>query len=470
MIHQRHKEWLDQRGNLSTPAEAMGVSTQARHGGQWLCFPYLLEGRVVNRKYRLTSEKRHEMDKGGRLCLWNAEILSTAPHDLIITEGEFDALAAMACGFHNVVSVPNGAPSEQVDDPVNAKRYSYLYETEEQLKQIKTIILATDSDKPGRLLARDLCSILGAERCKFVEYPEGCKDLNDVLVKLGQPAVVELLNKAKPYPVEGLHRFSDFPDEVEVQAMDTGITDLNPLMNVALGTLTVFSGFSNMGKSTVINTILAHCVSKGVPVCIASFETMAKPILLNGLAKALLGTNDLSNNPNRAVAIERLEHHVTIISNALDESEEIDLKRYIDLMRIAVIRDGARVIVLDPWNELEHKRHPHETETEYIGRAIRALKSFARRYNISLWVVAHPTKPQKGMNGKPGLYDVSGSANWANKADYGLIYHRPDKTKNEGTLTVVKVRMGLPGRCGEINVFLNGDTNRIEGMQDGFTA
>ena len=470
MIHPKHKDWLDSRGNLSTAAEEMGVSSQTRHGANWLCFPYLLDGKIVNRKFRLTSEKRHEMDKGGRLCLWNAEVLSTAPRELIITEGEFDALAAIACGFRNVVSVPNGAPGEQVDDPVNAKRYSYLYETEEQLREVKTIILATDGDKPGRLLARDLCSILGAERCKFIEYPEGAKDLNDVLMKFGQAAVVELISTAKPYPVAGLHRFSDFPDEVAVQAMDTGITDLDPFMQIALGTLTVFSGYSNMGKSTVVNTMLAHCVSRGVPVCIASFETMAKPILYDSLAKALLGTDRLDSHPHVQTAVDRLQQHVTIISNALDENEEMDLARFVELMRVAVIRDGARVIILDPWNELEHKRRRDETETEYIGRAIRTLKSFARRYNVSLWVVAHPTKPDKGRNGKPGLYDVSGSANWANKADYGLIYHRPDKTRNEGSLTVVKVRMGLPGRCGEIPVFMNGETSRIEGAHDGFAA
>ena len=163
-----------------------------------------------------------------------------------------------------------------------------------------------------------------------------------------------------------------------------------------------------------------------------------------------------------------MDESVSIISNALDDEADIDLEAYLELIRVAVVRNGARVVVLDPWNELEHKRRHDETETEYIGRAIRQLKRFAKRHDVSLWVVAHPSKPQKGQTGKPGLYDISGSANWANKADYGLIYHRPDKTVNAGTLTVVKVRMGLPGNCGEIGVFLNDKTSRIEG--DGITA
>ena len=197
-----------------------------------------------------------------------------------------------------------------------------------------------------------------------------------------------------------------------------------------------------MGKSTVLNTILAWCMIKNVRVCVASFETLPRPILENSLSSAIRGNND--HSPKEAEAM--LDSHLKIISNALDDESEIDLDHYLGLLRIAVVRDGVKVVVLDPWNELEHKRRRDETETDYIGRAIRQLKAFAKRHNVALWVVAHPTKPQKGFLGEPSLYDISGSANWANKADYGVVYHRPDKTKNAGTISVVKVRMGLPGK------------------------
>lgn len=457
-IHPRHKEWLDQRGSLSAAAEKMEVSTVDRHGGKWLCFPYRLDGKLVNRKYRLTSDKRHEMDKGGKLCLWNAECLSDDAREVIITEGEFDALAAMSCGFNHVVSVPNGAPAEAIDDPVNSNRYAFMWESEAALKRVKTFILATDGDKPGRILAKDLASILGAERCKFVEYPEGCKDLNEVLQKHGQRAITELLITAKHYPVKGLYRFSDFPDDVAVQSMTTGIPALDEYMRIVLGTLTIFSGYANMGKSTVLDTLLAHCVSKGVPVCVASFETMPKPILFNSICKAVQGNCEYA--PDEAE--DMVENLVDVITNSQDPDLEIDIEEFLEIARASVVRNGARVVVLDPWNELEHKRRRDETETDYIGRAIRRIKAFAIQMNVAVWVVPHPTKPQKGDNSVPSLYDISGSANWSNKADYGLIYHRPDKTQNSGTLSVVKVRKGLPGKAGYINVKLNNQTGRIE--------
>src|SRR3546814_5821269 len=70
----------------------------------------------------------------------------------------------------------------------------------------------------------------------------------------------------------------------------------------------------------------------------------------------------------------------------------------------------------------------------------------------------------------PSLYDVSDSANWSNKADYGLVYHRPDKAENEGQLAVVKVRMGLPGQCGVATVKFDHRVSRINDRSEEHTS
>jgi twinkle protein len=308
-----------------------------------------------------------------------------------------------------------------------------------------------------------LAAILGPERCKFVTYPDGCKDLNEVYLAEGANGVSRVIDQAKPFPVKGLYRLDDFPEAPELQTMETGIDCLNDYMRIVLGTLTVFTGYANMGKTTVMNTIVAHAIAHGVPTCVASFETAPKPILFDGLAKALIGCSDyeFANHPLRESAYKEIKGKLTIISNALDEELEFDIDTFLDTARASIVRDGTRLIVLDPWNELEHKRRRDESLTEYVGRAIRRVKAFARRNNVAVWIVAHPTKPQKGVNQIPSLYDVSDSANWSNKADYGLVYHRSDKTLNEAQLAVVKVRMGLPGHCGVESVMFDHRVNRI---------
>src|SRR3546814_15556084 len=82
---------------------------------------------------------------------------------------------------------------------------------------------------------------------------------------LGLRGVNETINRAKPFPVKGLYNMADFPDTPPVRGMDTGIACLDGMMQIVLGTLTVFTGYANMGKSTVVNTILAHCVANNVP-------------------------------------------------------------------------------------------------------------------------------------------------------------------------------------------------------------
>jgi twinkle protein len=463
-LHPKHKEWIEARGIEPELAEDYGLETRLEGGANWLVVPYLEQGEVVNHKWRLTKDKRHKMDSGAPLLLWNADVLKTqsvreGKVALVITEGEWDALAAIQSGCSYTVSVPNGAPAQVTANLDEAKRYDWVDRHASDLASVREFIIAADGDEAGANLRTDLVALLGADRCKFVEYPKGCKDLNDVLLMHGQEGVSACILNAKPMPVQGLYRVSDFPERGVVRSYDCGVAPLEDYLKIVPGTLTVLTGYANMGKSTLMNEIIAHQIYRHFPVCVASFETDVKPILVNGIAGALLSCEpkDVFKHEKRAVAMQCLEERLVVISQAVDEDLEMDLDKFLDLCRVAVVRHGVKMIVLDPWNELEHKRRRDETETDYIGRAIRAIKRFAKLNDVAFWVVAHPTKPHEGVKKVPGLYDISGSANWANKADYGLTYHRPLPNENYAKVLISKVRMGLPGRRDTVEVMRGDD-------------
>ncbi len=398
------------------------------------------------------------MDDDAPLTLWNHDVLldaSLASQPLIVTEGEWDALTILTAGKRRVVSVPNGAPQQTSDDEglTSGKRYQWFWRCEPLLSKVNKVILCVDSDEAGRALAADLCRLFGPERCLFVTYPDGCKDAGDVARLFDHTVLAQMLDDAKPYPIKGLYTLDDFPERAEVQAFTTGIPALDEMMAVVPGTLTVFTGYANMGKSTVMNAVLGHLIRHNVPVCIASFETDVKPILRDHLRATVAGC---SLHDARTKAMDRTDEliadNVRIITQTVDEDAEMDLDFFLDLCRTAVLRDGVKFVLLDPWNELAHKRRRGESATDYTGRALRAIKAFAKLYQVAFWIVAHPTKPGEGKSRVPGLYDISGSANWANKADYGLTYHRPRPDENRAELRVTKVRMGLPGEKGSRNV------------------
>jgi len=457
-LHPKHAAWIEARGISAELARKLGLATVQRDGRAWLAVPYVERGRTINHKYRLVSEKRHQMDEGSPLCLWNHDcLIEESDRPVVICEGEWDAMIALQLGWR-AVSVPNGAPAQTTDDVANAKRYEYLWRSRDDLLRVKRFILATDGDGPGIALRHDLVALLGADRCSFVEYPshegEVLKDLNDVLLRHGAEEAARVLNAAKPVPVRGLFKVKDFPEPPPLNSIPIGVPGLSALINVVPGTLTVLTGWAGQGKTSLTMAIVAHLLRSSIGVALGTFETMPRPILERRLRAAIIRCQEYSIPVEDILAADKLiDAHLNVIAQMVGEEQEMTLEDVLELARVAVQRDGAKVLILDPWNEIEHKRRVDETETEYVGRALRALRRFAQQHQVAVWLVAHPTKPQHdGKAQVPGLYHISGSANWANKPDYGLVYTRPNKETNLAKVYVVKVKMGLPGKegCAEI--------------------
>ena len=465
-MHDKHRQWLDMRGIDPALAEKFGITTHSDGQGNWLSVPFIEHGKTVNHKYRLTSEKQHRMDANAPLvlcnhdCLLSPEVEAGAP--VIITEGEWDMLTVMTAGKPFCLSVPNGAPAENAADPFEARRYEFIRRAQSLLDRVQTFVLAVDGDAPGRVLAADLARLLGPERCKFIEYPPECKDLNEVAGMYGHGEVVRLIDNAKPYPVKGLYKLDDFPEPPPVDRVTVGIDGLDDLFPLVPGTFAVITGYAGQGKTSLLLSMLANLMRKGVPMAVASFETQVRPILERRLRAAIYGKAEfaqecLRHGPADALMREKL----SIIAQITDDDDsDMTLEYLLELAKVAVIRDGIRLLVIDPWNEIEHKRRGDESETDYTGRSIRSLKRFARLYDCAVWLVAHPRKPQTdGRPKMPSLYDLAGSANFANKADYGLVVHRTNMIGTSVDVRCAKVRMGLPGRMDTVTLKWDPNTN-----------
>lgn len=124
---------------------------------------------------------------------------------------------------------------------------------------------------------------------------------------------------------------------------------------------------------------------------------------------------------------------------------------------------GKRVgIVLDPWNEFDHARPATLTETEYVSQTLSMIRQFARDWNLHIWLVAHPTKLQKKLDGTypvARLWDISGSAHFANKADNGITVHRDYET-GRVTVHILKVRFKHIGKVGSVELDYDKPTGR----------
>lgn len=483
-ISDKAQEFLTGRGLDVELADRLGLASARRAGTEAVVIPFVRSGEIVRRKYRAlerTDERSPwTADAGGQRIAFNEDCLrddSLIGQPLIITEGEFDCMAAIQCGYARTISVPDGAPppgERSKDDLQAGSKYAWLDGIMPLLHKdrVTEIIIAADGDENGAALLQDLSILLGRARCKFLIYPkakadrgrERCKDLNEVLEDYGQKGVVETLTRASWIAVPGVYRMSELaplPPSVIYESPSHPL--LNENLKIRLGDFSVVTGTPGFGKSTFVNDLLCNVVRQyGVKVAWASFEQEPQRDHRRTLRSWFTGRREVDLLPNEREAADRWidAQHLFLIPS---EDEDATFDWLMEKLELAVIRYGCSILVIDPWNEIEHSRRQDETETEYIGRAIRTLKRFAKAFRVHVCVVAHPTKSVKDADGNykmPTLYDIAGSANWYNKVDLGIIVHR--QTEEDTVIKVQKSRYhDVIGRPGEVIMAYSQDERRF---------
>lgn len=421
-----------------------------------IAFPYRKPGgAIVNIKFR-TLDKEFAQIKNGEKVLFGWDRCDTSQAQLVITEGEIDALSMTAAGIENAVSVPAGASD---------RKWDFLEDPE--LSKFTRVVLAGDADEKGKTLCDELARRFGYERCWKVEWPTDCKDANDVLCKYSEDDLRNAVAAAKPYPISGLHTFDDFEREIwelydggRKRGITTGWPGMDQFMTIRPGELSVVTGIPSSGKSEFVDAVCVNLsIGQGWTFAMCSFENPPDDHFAK-LAEKYIGM-PFFDGPSERMSREQVSaallwarSRFVLIRTEDNESPTVDW--ILDKARIAVIRHGIRGLVIDPYNEIEHQRPPGMTETEYVSLMLNKVKRFARNHDLHVWFVAHPAKPTRNKDGEypvPSLYDISGSANWVNKADIGVVVER-DMT--EGSRKVVvhvkKVRFKAVGRAGALEL------------------
>lgn len=476
MLNETAIEWLMARGIDPAIAEAHGVqSTGRKNGGDWLAFPYQRSGKTVTTKYRRIDagpeDQKFSQDAGApyKLC-WNEDSLRQGEGPVVITEGEMDTLAVLQADFDRVISIPDGAPAHEVEDD-GSDKWAYVPDLIDRLRGCRDIVIAADGDQPGANLRAYLERRLGKARCRYLRYPPGCKDANDVLRKNGKDALRRLIEGAPHVKVSGLAKLRDMPPPQEVQVFkahlggpDSGFDDH---VSILRGQLSVWTGIPGHGKSTLVKAI---CMELGRyhhwKFAIGAFEDDVQTDFRRDVATYIAKCpHDALSDDQWAKADEYLdERFAFIVEEEMGPRMTIDW--LIEAMEGAVVRYGVNMIVIDPWSKLDHARGRDESENDYTGRVLNELKRFARAFDVHVAVVAHPRKAAKKADGSydiPGGYEISGSSHWFNLVDLGVTSYREVRENGDivAMIVVWKVkRHTIMGSPGVVRLSLNKDTGR----------
>lgn len=458
--------WLEARGLTSRTMPLVEATEQffPKIGAKApaVVFTYKKGSKTVGAKYRAITDKAFIQQVGSEQIFYQPMDLDlTKP--LVITEGEIDALSCIEAGWSNVVSVPGGAPvkiSEGRVDPSEDKKFGFIWEAKSILDKVPAVILAVDADIPGVALKEELARRIGKSKCKTVTYPEGCKDLNDVLVKHGELELISVIEQAQAWPIEGVFNVKHFESQVFDlyekglgSGESTGYPELDEFYTVVPGQLTVVTGYPSSGKSNFVDQLMVNLArDKQWKFAVCSFEN--PPALHIPKLCELYLKQPFFEGPNPRMGKEELNKALEWVANhfiMLDTiSSESTIESILDRAQSAVAQLGVRGLVIDPYNFVD--LHSTTTETDAISRMLTRVQAFAKAAGIHVWFVAHPAKQMRVGESLPvpdGM-SISGSMAWWAKADVGMTVHRKEGV--EVLVRIWKCRWRWTGQTGDVSL------------------
>lgn len=427
-----------------------------------ICFNYLRAGSLVNIKFR-GPEKAFKMAKDAELILYNLDSLENEDC-AIVCEGEIDCMSFYEAGIYNAVSVPNGATKNN-----NLK---YVGNSFQQIKDIKKFILAVDNDEPGLRLREDLATRLGKDRCYIIEYPEGCKDANDVLIKYGKDVLKSVVSDAKPYPLDGVVTVEDVWDDV-VEIYENGypkgartyIPGFDDLISFSSNQLTIITGIPGHGKDEFTNEIIVSLARmEDWKFGIWGFEEEITLTVSKLIAKFCKKSFDFRKNKYNRLTKDELGRAGIFIDDHFKflnvRSVEPTVSAILEKAKQMKTHYGINGFVINPWACLSIEKK-NGNATEDIREELTKITNFAIIHDCHMFVVAHPAK-MKRDNGKPDIptmYDISGSAHFFNLTHNGISIYR-DMEAKQTRVIVQKVKHEWLGSKGEVSFVYDGETRQ----------
>lgn len=406
---------------------------------------------VVRVKARSLAEKgnmRLDPTGGG----WGWFGWHTVPNDareIVITEGEFDAMAVNEKTGMPTISLPNGYRSL----PPELVPY---------LDRFERIILWFDSDVQGQESIEKFSEKLGRKRCSVVRSPndpeKGFKDANDALIK--GLDLKRILFNAEPLPHSQIITAKELRDEVyrELASADeivgTPMDSLPGLTKIMKGhrggELTLLTGRSGQGKTTVLSQISMDLANRGVHTLWGSFEIKNKRLVKKMLLQ---------------FCQRNLEKDLGSFNYWYDRYEELPMwymrffgstgiDQILDAMEYADYQFDVKHTILDNLQFMTDDNSNNKFNA--MDEVISKIRKFATQKNHHITLVIHPRKVGQGSGEEMDTSDLGGTAKAEQEADTIIILQSGGEKKY---LDVKKNR--FDGDLGKVYFEYQKATNRI---------
>lgn len=350
---------------------------------------------------------------------------------LIMTEGQIDSLSVIEAGYENAVSVPTGKNG-----------FTWVPYCWDWLQQFDTLIIFGDKEEDNITLLDEMSGRFNGlvKHVRLEDYKD-CKDANDILRKYGKEQIHQCIDNAVPVELKEIKDILDVKkvNVADLEKFNTGMVSLNrTLGGFYMGQVILLTGERGKGKSTLASQFGIMALMSGYNTFFYSGELMdwyfrnwldlqiAGDSHINKIRNPY-GTIDYSVDGNIYPQIEKwYGGKVKIYDNSIVQEDEHD--ELLMTIEKSIKRYSCRVIFID--NLMTAMEDVVTVDLNRQQTAfVRKLTKIAKRFNVLIFLVAHPKKNQSGKDFSND--DVAGSSNITNLVDVVLRYDEPSKKTNE---------------------------------------
>jgi twinkle protein len=389
---------------------------------------------------------------GGAWGLFGWHTVPDDATEVVLTEGEYDAMAVHQATKLPAVSLPNGASSLPVGVLPLLERFERIY-------------VWMDDDVAGQEGARKFATKLGLSRCLLVSTrrgnPAGPKDANDALRRGAD--LKAMLADARPVPHKQIMQFDDLRSAVQREfANPVQVAGRQSLMLPRLngilrghrpGELSIYTGPTGMGKTTLLTQLSLDFAMQGVNTLWGSFE-LSNVRLVKKMLHQFAGV-DFADPAH----LDQFDYHAdrfrALPLYFLRFWGSTDVDQIIDAMAYAVYVYDVEHIVLDNLQFMTGRRASGMDRFQVLDDAIERFRRFASEQETHISLVIHPRKQAEHVS--LHMSDVFGSAKAIQEADNVIILQSSGEHR---TLEVKKNR--FDGTLGSVPLLFNRATQRFD--------
>jgi twinkle protein len=381
------------------------------------------------------AKKRFKGASGRENPLFNEAVLKPGMDELLMVEGEADAIALMSAGYETVVGIPGAGQ----------KKASWVDKIDRLAP--KNIYLMYDNDKVGQDAAHEMAVRIGLDRVRNIVLPafdvycgvdehgadvyKPGKDINEWLAA-GHPieSLDQLKAEARPFDVQGVQSLIDVLDDLKSDLEEHGT---EPKYSTPWPSFTKrIGGFEDgdvcglmaegkVGKTTMALDWVDWYAENGTPSMLFCGEMKAVRLVRKWVSYKL----QIDDTPGRSeFKPEHVDQAMALVPNYKSDllfgySRSNKPDEVFSTIRQAVRRYGVKVVCYD---NLQLMSRSMEHQTQEISRLTKEFKALAMELNIFIILIIQPNRVAEGQI--VAARNAMGSSAIEKDVDYMVCLHR----------------------------------------------